>query len=160
MAQDNKLENKTANKTAVKTDGKAKYTDKQKRKAVHVEAGYRKRGVPKKAAAERAWRTVNKLDGGGKKPGGSGRGEHKTEPTIPGKGSTVRWNNGAGRAIGKVLQVFRRKITKTLKGTKVTRNATPEKPAMLVRSEGGGEALHSASELKRAPALKRGKKSG
>lgn len=52
---------------------KSKYTDKQKRQAQHIEEGYRKEGVSKKEAEERAWRTVNKQDGGGKKPGGSGR---------------------------------------------------------------------------------------
>ncbi len=52
---------------------KTKYTDKQKRKAEHIEEGYEKRGVPAKEAEGRAWATVNKQDGGGKKPGGSGR---------------------------------------------------------------------------------------
>ncbi|HSH95942.1 MAG TPA: hypothetical protein VK968_17480 [Roseimicrobium sp.] len=46
---------------------KAAYTDKQKRKAAHIEAGYRKEGVSKKEAEARAWATVNKQDGGGKK---------------------------------------------------------------------------------------------
>ena len=52
---------------------KTKYTDKQKRKAEHIEEGYEKRGVSKTEAESRAWATVNKQDGGGKKPGGSGR---------------------------------------------------------------------------------------
>ena len=52
---------------------KTKYTDKQKRKAEHIEEGYEKRGVTKTEAEARAWATVNKQDGGGKKPGGSGR---------------------------------------------------------------------------------------
>lgn len=52
---------------------KAKYTDKQKRKADHIEEGYEQRGVPPDEAEKRAWATVNKQDGGGKKPGGSGR---------------------------------------------------------------------------------------
>ncbi|HEY8932921.1 MAG TPA: hypothetical protein VIM44_06395 [Rariglobus sp.] len=46
---------------------KAAYTGKQKRKAAHIEEGYRKRGVSKKTAESRAWATVNKQDGGGKK---------------------------------------------------------------------------------------------
>lgn len=45
---------------------KNKYTSKQKRKAEHIEESYEKRGVNKKQAEERAWRTVNKQDGGGK----------------------------------------------------------------------------------------------
>ncbi|KTC98558.1 hypothetical protein [Legionella feeleii] len=42
---------------------KSKYTDKQKRQAHHIEEKYRKEGVSKKEAEERAWRTVNKQDG-------------------------------------------------------------------------------------------------
>ncbi len=53
---------------------KDKYTDKQKRKAEHIEEGYEDRGVGKKAAEQRAWATVNKEFGGGKKSG-SGRGK-------------------------------------------------------------------------------------
>jgi len=52
---------------------KGKYTDKQKRKAEHIEEGYEKQGVPKKEAQARAWATVNKESGGGNKSG-SGRG--------------------------------------------------------------------------------------
>ncbi|MFG7487733.1 plasmid stabilization protein [Methylorubrum rhodesianum] len=53
---------------------KSKYTDKQIRKAEHIAESYEARGVPEKEAESRAWATVNKDDGGGKKPGGSGRG--------------------------------------------------------------------------------------
>lgn len=52
---------------------KDKYTDKQKRKAEHIEDSYEKRGVSHEEAEQRAWATVNKQDGGGKKSG-SGRG--------------------------------------------------------------------------------------
>ncbi len=51
---------------------KSRYTDKQKRQAEHIEAGYEKSGLSAKAAGARAWATVNKLSGGGKKSG-SGR---------------------------------------------------------------------------------------
>jgi hypothetical protein len=52
---------------------KSKYTDRQKRKAWHIEEGYEKRGVPKDEAERRAWATVNKEEGGGNRSG-SGRG--------------------------------------------------------------------------------------
>ena len=52
---------------------KSKYTDKQKRQAEHIEESYEKKGVSEKEAEARAWATVNKEDGGGKKAGGSGR---------------------------------------------------------------------------------------
>ena len=48
---------------------KAKYTDKQKRKAEYIEEGYEERGVPEKEAERRAWATVNKDSGGGNKSG-------------------------------------------------------------------------------------------
>ncbi len=53
---------------------KSAYTDRQKRKAEHIEESYEERGVSSKEAAKRAWATVNKESGGGKKSG-SGRGK-------------------------------------------------------------------------------------
>ena len=53
---------------------KSSYTDKQKRQAEHIEAGYAKKGLSTKTAEARAWATVNKLTGGGNKSG-SGRKE-------------------------------------------------------------------------------------
>ena len=63
---------------------KSKYTGKQKRKAEHIEEGYEKRGTSKKEAERRAWATVNKESGGGKKSG-SGRGK-KENKASSGKG--------------------------------------------------------------------------
>ena len=54
---------------------KSSYTGKQKRQAEHIEAGYEKKGAGTKTAEARAWATVNKITGGGKKkavPAGSG----------------------------------------------------------------------------------------
>ncbi|RAZ90372.1 plasmid stabilization protein [Mesorhizobium hawassense] len=61
---------------------KSKYTDKQERKADHIAEGYEHRGVSQKEAERRAWATVNKDDGGGKKEGGSGRGQHTGHPAA------------------------------------------------------------------------------
>lgn len=63
---------------------KTSYTDKQKRQAEHIEEGYEKRGVSKRTAEARAWATVNKMSGGGKKSG-SGRGK-KTNKAPARKG--------------------------------------------------------------------------
>ena len=54
---------------------KSSYTEKQKRQAAHIEAGYEKQGVSVKNAEARAWATVNKLSGGGRKSG-SGRNQN------------------------------------------------------------------------------------
>jgi hypothetical protein len=56
---------------------KSSYSGKQKRQASHIEKGYEKRGVGKKEAERRAWATVNKETGGGKKSG-SGRGKKRS----------------------------------------------------------------------------------
>jgi plasmid stabilization system protein ParE len=75
---------------------KSKYTDKQERKADHIAQGYEHRGVPEKEAERRAWATVNKDDGGGKKAGGSGRGNATGHPAshrggeLGGKASASR----------------------------------------------------------------------
>jgi plasmid stabilization system protein ParE len=55
---------------------KSSYTDKQKRQAEHIEEQYQKDGVSKKEAEERAWATVNKQDGGGKKSGSGRKDRH------------------------------------------------------------------------------------
>lgn len=74
---------------------KSSYTDKQKRKAQHIEDGYEERGVPHDEAQARAWATVNKESGGGNKSG-SGRGEPDTKVSsarggrLGGKASAAR----------------------------------------------------------------------
>jgi hypothetical protein len=67
---------------------KRSYTGKQKRQAGKIEKGYRKRGVTKGEAERRAWATVNKSTGGGKKSG-SGR-KRKTK-----SGGAKRKTSGA-----------------------------------------------------------------
>lgn len=52
---------------------KDKYTDKQERKAEHIEKSYERKGVSKQEAESRAWATVNKQSGGGNRTGGSGQ---------------------------------------------------------------------------------------
>ncbi len=52
---------------------KSAYTERQKRKAGHIESGYKKRGLSGREAARRAWATVNKQEGGGKRKRSSRR---------------------------------------------------------------------------------------
>lgn len=61
---------------------KSKYTDKQERKADHIAESYEDRGVPEKEAERRAWATVNRDDGGGKRGAGSGRGIRTGHPAA------------------------------------------------------------------------------
>jgi len=48
---------------------KGAYSTRQKRQAEHIEEGYERKGTSKKEAERRAWATVNKQTGGGKKSG-------------------------------------------------------------------------------------------
>ena len=75
---------------------KSSYTDKQKRKAQHIEEGYRERGVGEDEAERRAWATVNKESGGGNKSG-SGRGKPDTKASSR-KGGRVGGAAAASRS--------------------------------------------------------------
>jgi hypothetical protein len=78
---------------------KKKYTDKQKRQAEHIEEGYEKRGTSEEEAERRAWATVNKSSGGGKKSG-SGRGK-KTKKASAKKGGRKGGKKGGKKAAKK-----------------------------------------------------------
>lgn len=77
---------------------KSAYTEKQKRQAEHIEEGYKEKGVPSGTAEKRAWATVNKASGGGRKSG-SGRG--KPENKEPYEKGGVKGGRKGGRAGGK-----------------------------------------------------------
>jgi hypothetical protein len=72
-----RIQHQRAGETAMPRGDKAAYTDKQKRKAEHIEEGYESRGVSHDEAERRAWATVNKESGGGNRSG-SGRGKPDT----------------------------------------------------------------------------------
>jgi plasmid stabilization system protein ParE len=93
---------------------KSSYTNKQKRKAEHIEEGYEKRGVSHKEAERRAWATVNKESGGGKKSG-SGRGK-KTSHASSRKGGRI-----GGRASARRSAVARSRSAKKAARTRKRR---------------------------------------
>lgn len=74
---------------------KSKYSEKQKRQARDIEAGYEQRGVGRDEAARRAWATVNKMTGGGK-IGGSGVGK-KVNKAPARKGGMIGGAHEAAR---------------------------------------------------------------
>ena len=65
------------------------------------------------------------------------------------KGSKVKWTWGAHEAHGEVVDRFEKRVTRTLKGDKVVRNASPDEPAYLMRQGDGDRVLKSHSELSR-----------
>ncbi len=62
-------------------------------------------------------------------------------------GSIVEWNWGSGTGSGKISERYTSKITRTIDGTEVTRNATEDDPAYLIEQDDGDIVLKSASEL-------------
>jgi plasmid stabilization system protein ParE len=94
---------------------KSAYTDKQKRQAEHIEEDYEERGVPDKEAERRAWATVNKQTGGGKKSG-SGRGKiiNKSSARKGGKkGGTARRSSSTGSSSRKTSSSSQGRKTKS-----------------------------------------------
>jgi plasmid stabilization system protein ParE len=93
---------------------KSSYTGKQKRQAEHIEEGYEKRGVPEREAARRAWATVNKETGGGKKSG-SGRGKRVSHASsrkggkLGGRASARRPKSQRSAAARKAARTRQRK---------------------------------------------------
>jgi plasmid stabilization system protein ParE len=89
---------------------KSKYTSKQKRQAEKIEEGYEERGVPEGEAERRAWATVNKMTGGGKKQGGSGRG--KSTNTAPAKKGGTKGGKASSSRSQSAKATLSKKATK------------------------------------------------
>jgi hypothetical protein len=69
-------------------------------------------------------------------------------PDLYRKGTKVEWKWGNGSAEGKVTESFTERVTRTIDGSEITRDADSENPAYLVEQEDGSRALKSHSELK------------
>lgn len=66
------------------------------------------------------------------------------------KGQWVSWSWGDGTATGKIKDRYERKVTRTIKGSEITRNGDKDDPAYLIEQDDGDEVLKLASELKPA----------
>lgn len=65
-------------------------------------------------------------------------------------GDEVRWNWGSGTGTGKVTERFTSKVTRTIKGSEITRDASTDEPAYLIEQADGDRVLKSSSELEPA----------
>ncbi|TFF38875.1 hypervirulence associated TUDOR domain-containing protein [Mucilaginibacter psychrotolerans] len=65
------------------------------------------------------------------------------------KGDTVHRQWGASEAEGEIEKKHTETVTKTIKGTKVKRKATADKPAYEIKQADGSKVLKSESELKK-----------
>jgi len=55
----------------------------------------------------------------------------------------VKW----GKNTGKVVQMYRRKITKRIKNEDITLTGTPENPALLIQTNNGDLVFKSSTEV-------------
>ncbi|NVE95946.1 hypervirulence associated TUDOR domain-containing protein [Altererythrobacter lutimaris] len=62
----------------------------------------------------------------------------------------VKWSWGNGEAEGQIKERFEREVTRTLKGTEVTRDGSEDNPAYLIKQDDGDEVLKLGSELEAA----------
>ncbi len=62
-------------------------------------------------------------------------------------GDKVSWSWGKGTAEGVIKHIYTKKVSKTLKGAEVVRNADPDNPAYLIEQDDGDQVLKSNSEL-------------
>ncbi len=65
-------------------------------------------------------------------------------------GETVTWHWGQGEAKGAIAETFTRRVRRRIKGKMISRNASADNPAYIVKQEDGGRALKSHSELSKA----------
>jgi hypothetical protein len=65
-------------------------------------------------------------------------------------GTKVKWNWGNGTGTGEITERFTDDVTRTIKGNKVTRNASSDEPAYLIEQHDGDRVLKSHSEVSKA----------
>lgn len=65
------------------------------------------------------------------------------------KGTYVKWNWGNGTAKGKVEETYTEKVTKTIKGSEVTRHGESGDKALYIKQDDGDYVLKSESEVER-----------
>jgi len=61
----------------------------------------------------------------------------------------IEWDWGEGTATGYVREVHRESVTRTLKGTEVTRDGSDDNPAYLIEQDDGDQVLKLHSEIRK-----------
>src|SRR6185437_159695 len=130
---------------------KSSYTAKQKRKADHIEEGYEKKGVSKKEAGERAWRTVNKQDKGGKRKSG---GSSKKRSSAKKSGSGKR--TSSGRKTARKQSSVAKKSESSRKRTSAKKSGSSKKRSSGRKSTSKRSTARKSGGRKRSAAKKSG----
>lgn len=66
-----------------------------------------------------------------------------------GKGTKVSWKWGNGTATGKIKDIYQEEVTKTIKGSEITRKGSDDNPALLIEQDDGDQVLKLQSEVER-----------
>ncbi|MBB6628137.1 DUF2945 domain-containing protein [Nocardioides sp. KIGAM211] len=66
------------------------------------------------------------------------------------EGTEVSWSWGNGSATGKVTEIHRESVTRTIKGSEITRNGSDDDPAYLIEQDDGAKVLKLRSEVEQA----------
>ncbi len=66
------------------------------------------------------------------------------------EGTEVSWTWGSSTASGKVTEIHREKLTRTTKGSAITRNGSDDDPAYVIEQEDGTVVLKLRSEVEPA----------
>lgn len=64
-------------------------------------------------------------------------------------GTKVQWHWGQGTGTGKISERFEEKVTRTIKGSEITRNASKDEPAYLIEQDDGDQVLKGHSEVRK-----------
>lgn len=89
---------------------KSSYTDKQQRRAEHIEDSVKRRGGSSKEAARIGWATVNKESHGGKKSGsGRGKPENRSASRKGGKKGAASQSHATRVKAGKKAAATRKR---------------------------------------------------
>ena len=65
------------------------------------------------------------------------------------KGSTVEWKWGNSTAQGKVQETYSEEVTKTIKGSKITKKGESGNKALLIEQEDGDQVLKLETEVEK-----------
>lgn len=63
------------------------------------------------------------------------------------KGKRVKWNWGQGVGRGRIAERFEGHVERTIEGSLIRRNGSPDNPAFLIHADSGSEVLKLRSEL-------------
>lgn len=63
-------------------------------------------------------------------------------------GDRVEWDWGRGTVTGYVVSVHTERVVRMLKGSRITRNGTPENPALYIETTEGAGVLKLSSEVR------------